>query len=198
MYMQAPERFAGASFDPKGKGASKTLVGMRMSHTMDTMMFGINDADYGMINLLNKLENGDPEVKWDEETFYEPFAVEEPVLVSKTLEKMERRSVRDSKAKEAVRAAEMLKDQDFSSGMGTPKTSDLIKACSVYEEKRKPRTDLGKQRKEMVHTIRENALREMDIFHTNSREYFESRKGGTFGDVIGDFQRTQAVMNGQL
>ncbi|MCR4907779.1 MAG: hypothetical protein K5985_03045 [Lachnospiraceae bacterium] len=48
----------------------------------------------------------------------------------------------------------------------------------------------------MVRTIRENALKERDIFHVHAGEYFESAKGGTFGDVIGDFQRTQAMLNG--
>lgn len=238
VFLQATERFAGATFDPRGQGAAKTVVGKRMSQAMDTMMFGINDADYGLINLLNKLESSDLEVKWDEDIVYEQLTTEEPTLVSKTLEKMERRSVRESRAKEATRAAAALKDQDFSTGMDSPKTSDLMKhvkeqyfevdkrmkepipedetlfndavneietcyfdlirSCRVYEDKRNPRTQLGKQRKEMVQTIRENAVREMDIFHIKAREYFESGKGGTFGDVIGDFQRAQAIINGQL
>ncbi|MCR5790999.1 MAG: hypothetical protein K6G83_14045 [Lachnospiraceae bacterium] len=233
MYLQGPERFAGTAFDMRGHGAAQTMVGMRMGHSIHAMTFGLDNANYAMISLLDKLEKGALEVRWDEEIIYEPLAVAEPESVSKTLEKMERRFVRENRSKEASKAAGTLKDQDFSTGTGTPKTSDLMKhvksqyfeidrrmqepipddgtlfknavdeiedsyfelirACTLYEEKRNPRTDLGKQRKEMVRTIRENAVRERDIFHVHAGEYFESAKGGTFGDVIGDFQRTEAL-----
>ncbi|MBQ7635723.1 MAG: hypothetical protein IJS80_00295 [Lachnospiraceae bacterium] len=238
MYLQATERFAGGTFDPKGKGAGKTLVGTRMSQAMDVMMFGINDADYGLIKLLDKLENDDPSVKWDEEIIYSPLKNEEPVLISKTIEKMERKIAKDSKSKEASKAARTLKDQDFSTGLSSPKTSDLMKnvkttyftidqklkepipdnetlfnrtveeireiyielirSCTLYEEKRNPWTDLGKKRKEMVHTIRMNALSEMDNLGINADKYYKSGKGGTYGDIIGDKQRDRALINGDM
>ncbi len=50
----------------------------------------------------------------------------------------------------------------------------------------------------MVHSIRMNALSEMDNLGINADKYYKSGKGGTYGDIIGDKQRDRALINGDL
>ncbi|MCR5789873.1 MAG: hypothetical protein K6G83_08290 [Lachnospiraceae bacterium] len=228
--IQAAERRPGTVFDARGGAAAETLVGNRMGNAVNTIMNGINEADYGVIHLLEKLEKDSLEIKWDEVPAYKPLTAEEPVPVSETIEKLERRTTHERRSEESAKAARTLKDQNFSVRSNPPKTSelmqqvrlhyfeidrklketipedeedfnetvagieenytDLIQACATYEEKRSPWTVLGKERKENVRKIRENAIQEKNIFLRNARAYFDGGKGGTFGDVIGDFQRT--------
>ena len=61
---------------------------------------------------------------------------------------------------------------------------DLIESSRTYEEKRNPRTTLGKERKKMVHDIRERAERERIFFSTRAWEHFRAHGGGSFGDVL--------------